>query len=116
MAENEKGKTREDIEKEAAKITCTMCKKSFTLFDYYHGDNRFDLFMNYGSKYDLKRLKFNFCIECFDKVLDMIIPMCKMNPEVDDDWTEHCVDRHHVIHRNWGPNTSQITKDKETDP
>ena len=33
-----------------------------------------------GSKYDLNRLKLNLCIDCFDKVLDFILPQCKTNP------------------------------------
>ena len=58
---------------ETEKITCTMCGKQFDKWDMSLGDNRYDIFVNYPSKYDLKRLRFDFCCSCFDKVLDTII-------------------------------------------
>lgn len=68
-----------------ADIKCTMCGKKFDIWDISLGDNQYDIFVNYPSKHDLKRLKFNFCVNCFDKVLDMIIPMCKLNPVAEED-------------------------------
>lgn len=53
--------------------------------DIYLGENQYDIFVNCPSNHDLKRLKFNFCVNCFDKVLDTIIPMCKLNPVAEED-------------------------------
>ncbi|MBO4413849.1 MAG: hypothetical protein IKX86_01110 [Clostridia bacterium] len=83
--------TPDEIKSGAEKIICTMCGKPFDEWDVMLGDNRYDIFVNYGSKYDLMRIRFNFCCECFDRVLDTIIPMCKIDPVADDDWWEHCV-------------------------
>ena len=71
-----------------ADIKCTMCGKKFDIWDISLGDNQYDIFVNYPSKHDLKRLKFNFCVNCFDKVLDTIIPMCKLNPVAEEDWLD----------------------------
>ena len=59
--------------------TCNMCGKVFDEWDYQE-NFCFDYHIGYGSKYDLNRLKLNLCIDCFDKVLDFILPQCKTNP------------------------------------
>lgn len=69
-------------------IKCTMCGKKFDDEDIMLGDNTYDIYVNYPSKHDLERIKLNFCVDCFDKVLDMIIPLCKINPIVDEDWSK----------------------------
>ena len=74
-----------EVEEKAAEIKCTMCGKPFDSIDVFLGDNRYDLWVGYGSVHDDERIKFNFCCECFDKVLDTIIPMCKIDPIVDYD-------------------------------
>lgn len=58
---------------------CTMCGKVFDSWDYQE-NLCFDHLIGYGSKYDGGILKLNLCIECFDKVLDFILPQCKTNP------------------------------------
>ena len=58
---------------------CNMCGKSFGEWDYQE-NFCFDYHIGYDSKYDLNRLRLNLCIECFDKVLDFIIPQCEINP------------------------------------
>lgn len=83
--------TKEEIRAEASKIKCTMCGKAFDEWDLLLGDNRYDIFINYPSKHDLERIQFNFCCDCFDRVLDTVILMCKNNPVVDKDWSEHCL-------------------------
>ena len=83
--------TEEEINAEAAKIKCTMCGKPFDEWDIYLGNNRYDLFVGFGSRHDEERIQFDFCSDCFDRVLDMLIPMCKINPIVDDDYMTHCL-------------------------
>ena len=58
---------------------CTICGKLFNELDYQE-NFCFDTHIGYGSKYDLNRLRLNLCIDCFDKVLDFILPQCKDNP------------------------------------
>ena len=111
MEENEYKCTLTEEFAESAKIKCTMCGKQFDIEDLYLGDNRYDIFVNYPSKYDLKRLQFNFCCDCFDKVLDTIIPMCKNDPVVDDDWWDHClhtVGGRAYIFKDMGPGGSNV--------
>ena len=48
----------------------------------YLGDNRFYVHVGYGSKYDESIINFNLCCDCYDKVIDMILPMCKIDPFV----------------------------------
>lgn len=58
---------------------CTMCSNVFDNWDYQE-NFCLDYHIGYGSKYDCNRLKLNLCIDCFDKVLDFILPKCKTNP------------------------------------
>lgn len=101
---------------ETKEITCTMCGKQFDKWDMSLGDNRYDIFVNYPSKYDLKRLRFDFCCSCFDKVLDTIIPMCQNNPVIDEDWWDHClrsIDGKTYICRNLTTNKKRIYVDMD---
>ena len=93
-------------------IICTMCGKEFDESDRNFGDNCYDIFVNYPSKYDCCRVQLDLCVDCFDIVLDVLIPMCKTNPIVDDDWLEHCCEGN-VIHRDWGPGGAAYRKRKE---
>ncbi len=80
------------------------------------GDNCYDIFVNYPSSHDCKRVQLNLCSDCFDKVFDTIVPLCKINPVVDDDWLEHCVSRedgHMVIHESWGPGGANYLRMRE---
>lgn len=89
---------------------CTMCGKKFTEADLSFRGNRHDIFVGYHSRYDLKRLQLNLCVDCFDRVLDMLIPMCRLDPVTDDDWVEHCTSMNR-LHRNWGPGGGGYRKD-----
>lgn len=109
-------KANEASEPDYSSIICNMCGNPFTIFDYMMGDNRYDIFVNYPSNHDCERVQLNLCSNCFDKVFDMIVPLCKINPIVDDDWVEHCVSRedgHMVIHESWGPGGEGYLKMKE---
>lgn len=58
---------------------CNMCGKTFDFWD--HEENAsFDHIIGYGSSHDMHRIKLNLCCNCFDKVLDWILPKCKHNP------------------------------------
>ena len=58
---------------------CNMCGKTFDLWD--HQENFcFDHHIGYGSAHDFERIQLNLCCQCFDKVIDWILPQCKYNP------------------------------------
>jgi hypothetical protein len=72
---------KSETDKAASAIKCTMCGKPFDMWGIFVSNNRFDFYIGFGSTnhcYD--RFQCDLCIDCFDKVIDMIIPMCKTNP------------------------------------
>ena len=58
---------------------CNMCGKTFDLWDHQE-DFCMDHYIGYGSKHDFERIQLNLCIQCFDKVMDWLLPQCKHNP------------------------------------
>lgn len=62
-----------------SKRRCTVCGEPFDEFDEQEGFG-FDYNVGYGSKYDLEHIKMRFCCKCFDSILDIVIPMCKLSP------------------------------------
>jgi len=68
--------TRDEINTEAAKTKCSVCGKSFDFWDIALGSNRLDFYAGYGSRHDGERFVLNFCRDCFDKVLDMVLSVC----------------------------------------
>lgn len=58
---------------------CNMCGRLFDECDYEQNFS-FNRLIGYGSKYDLTKINLNLCCDCFDKVLDWIIPQCKIDP------------------------------------
>ena len=69
-----------------SKKQCTMCGKYFDLWDEQENFclNRR---IGYGSSYDSCQVKLRLCCGCFDRVLDMVVPLCGTNPITDlTDW------------------------------
>ena len=62
---------------------CTMCGKTLDEDDMFESYSA-DMHIGYGSKYDMSRLRFQLCCDCFDRILDMVIPLCKTNPIVEE--------------------------------
>ena len=58
---------------------CSICGKPFDMWDMQE-DFCLNRHIGYGSKYDNNILQLNLCCGCFDKLLDHIIPQCKINP------------------------------------
>lgn len=54
---------------------CSMCGKEFDIFDKQLGFT-FDKYIGYGSIHDMDRVKLNLCCECFDKLIDILNPIC----------------------------------------
>lgn len=62
---------------------CTMCGKPMDEFDIQEHFG-FDYIAGYGSKYDGEHLYANLCCNCFDSLVDHMIPLCKTSPIVGD--------------------------------
>ena len=59
-----------------------MCGKYFDLWDEREGFclNRR---IGYGSSHDGCQVKLQLCCGCFDRVLDMVVPLCRTTPITD---------------------------------
>ena len=60
------------------KLFCNMCEKEL---DELHADTfglHYDV--GYGSKYDGSKINLDLCCDCFDNLIDTILPNCKLNP------------------------------------
>lgn len=62
---------------------CTMCGKTLDEDDMFENYSA-DMHIGYGSRYDLSHIRFQLCCSCFDRILDMVIPLCKTNPIVEE--------------------------------
>lgn len=58
---------------------CTMCEKPLDEWDMGE-DFYFKRRIGYGSKYDFHIFEARLCCDCFDSVLDKILPMFKASP------------------------------------
>ncbi len=56
-----------------------MCGKKFDTWDEQENFGIHSI-PGYGSKYDGDRIELDLCCECFDKVMDIIVPMCQESP------------------------------------
>jgi hypothetical protein len=43
-------------------------------------DFHFKQWIGYGSRYDMNIFEARLCCDCFDKILDILLPMLKINP------------------------------------
>ena len=68
-----------ELEYKAANTTCTMCGKQFTFLDSQEGFG-FNYTCGHGTKFEDRHIKIDLCCECFDEVMDFVIPMCMENP------------------------------------
>ena len=60
----------------------TMCGKYFDLWDEQENfclDRR----IGYGSSHNGCQVKLQLCCGCFDRVLDMVVPLCRTTPITD---------------------------------
>lgn len=60
---------------------CTVCGKKFDMWDEM-ADLHFETVAPYGSVYDMCRIKFDLCVECFDRILGDLLPKCRHDPIV----------------------------------
>lgn len=67
-----------ECNKEASNI-CTMCAGALSEWDIQE-NFCVSRHIGYGSRYDMYILKFRLCCDCFDKALDIVLPMFRGNP------------------------------------
>lgn len=77
-----------DGERDASKV-CNMCGRDFDFWDT-NENFCFDAHVGYGSSHDLRRIRLNLCCDCFDKVIDWILPQCKIDPMTEYDLYSEC--------------------------
>ncbi len=73
ITDNKLKKTNKDGLYKAVLI-CSMCGKEFDDLDIQENNHIVHCF-GYGSKYDLNILDIHLCIDCFDKMIDTILPL-----------------------------------------
>lgn len=58
---------------------CNICGKTFDMWD---DQEDFSIYrhIGYGSKYDGCKVEFDMCCDCFDRLLDTLVPQCLINP------------------------------------
>lgn len=63
----------------ATKTVCNMCGKDFDKCDE---QEKFGMHyrVGYGSVHDFEVIDLDLCCHCFDKVMDWLIPQCKISP------------------------------------
>ena len=64
--------------------TCSRCGKVFDNLDIQENCEIFHHF-GYGSKHDLERFHVDLCIDCYDTLIDTVIPLFKENPLKEED-------------------------------
>ena len=63
----------------STEFICTMCSKMLDEIDEEQ-DFHFKQWIGYGSKSDMNIFEARLCCDCFDKILDTVLPMFKSNP------------------------------------
>lgn len=58
---------------------CTMCGSVLNEWDMQENFS-VSRHIGYGSRYDMHILKFKLLCDCFDKMLDIVLPMFQNNP------------------------------------
>lgn len=66
------------------KTVCNVCGKEFDIWDRQEAFG-FHSHVGYGSKFDGDHIELDLCCDCFDNLMDELIPKCVHNPVVDGD-------------------------------
>lgn len=62
---------------------CNLCGKEFDNWDSQESFGIHTGKIGYGSKHDGDKLELDLCCDCFDKVIDDLIPKCKISPLIE---------------------------------
>jgi hypothetical protein len=64
------------------KYICNICGKDFNMWDE---QEKFSIHkhIGYGSKYDGDHIELDMCCDCFDSLIDYILPKCSISPIVE---------------------------------
>lgn len=63
---------------------CNMCGNRFDFWNEQE-DFSFQRYIGYGSRYDFSHIDICLCCDCFDKVMDWLLPQCRKDPLSDYD-------------------------------
>lgn len=58
---------------------CNVCGKEFDVWDEQE-DFSISRNVGYGSKFDGDHIHLDMCCDCFDKLMDELIPKCAISP------------------------------------
>lgn len=61
------------------KTKCNICGKEFDIFDDQL-EFGFHKIVGYGSIHDCEEFNLDICCDCFDKIMKILIPNCKITP------------------------------------
>lgn len=62
---------------------CNMCGKRFDMLDEQENFG-FDYHVGYGSRHDLEHIQIRFCCDCFDNLVDGLIPKLKVPMRIEE--------------------------------
>lgn len=62
---------------------CNLCGKEFDIWDSQENLGIHTGTIGYGSGHDGDKLELDLCCDCFDKVIDDLIPKCKISPLIE---------------------------------
>lgn len=65
------------------KTLCNLCGKEFDEWDEQEGFG-IHTRAGYGSKFDGDSVELDLCCECFDRLMDKLVPECKINPIIEN--------------------------------
>ena len=66
------------------KVFCNVCGKELEMHDRVQNFGMHERF-GYGSKFDGDSIDLDICCDCFEKLMDKLIPICKINPIVPEE-------------------------------
>lgn len=61
------------------KTICNLCGNEFNEWDELENFG-IHTRVGYGSKFDGNDIELDLCCNCFDKLIDRLLPECKINP------------------------------------
>jgi len=82
MVNEKKSNNEPEVIHYTGEQVCNICGEKFNILDE-RANFGLHYKVGFGSKYDLTKIDLNMCCNCFDKVLDYILPQCKIDPLTD---------------------------------
>lgn len=58
---------------------CDICGRTYEFLDVQASKSN-TIYLGFGSKYDLNIFNYDVCCECFDKMIDLVLPLFPKSP------------------------------------